>query len=121
MWEQAAQTVSSIFFHDKIEIFEDELTSNEIGEELTTPRSIGTFLCNIENNSSSTRQSQSGVSTPQTLRISLAKDVPISYNKTYTLKILKARISFSNEVWKVDGWVEGQISTVITVSREVAV
>lgn len=121
MWEDAREQVAAVFFKDLVEIYENELEENEIGEETTKPVSIGTFPCNIENSSSGNKEMLSGVSTPQSLRISFAKTVSLDYDKTYRLKIKSARIRFKDEWWKVDGWTEGQISTVIAASREVSV
>lgn len=121
MWEDAREQVAAVFFKDLVEIYENELDENEIGEEITRPVLIGTFPCNIENASSMKKEEVSGVSTPQSLRISLAKTVPLDYDKTYRLKIKQARISFKDEWLKVDGWTEGQISTVIAASREVSI
>lgn len=119
MWEQARRAVAETFFKDSVELYEDRLSLNEIGEEIAEPVLVGTHSCNIENSASSNKEGESGVSTPQTLRISLSKTVPLDYDKTYRIKIKTARIKFKDEWWKVLGWVEGQISTVISASREV--
>ena len=83
---------------------------------------VGNYPCNVQNSESGNNQTVSGESTPQTIRISADKGIPLAYNKTYKLKIKKAKISFDpDEVWRVVGWTEAQISTVISASREVVV
>nr|DAH56655.1 MAG TPA: hypothetical protein [Caudoviricetes sp.] len=121
MWEYARKQVADVFFKDEIELYENNWVENEIGEEFDEPVLVGTFKCNIENGTSNNKDSESGVSTMQSLRISLAKTVPLDYNKTYKIKIKTARIRFSSEWWKVLGWVEGQISTVVNASKEVSI
>lgn len=122
MWEAGRKAVAEVFFKDRIELYENTIVKNDIGEEHVSPVLVDTYNCNIQNGESSTKEGEVGVSIPQSLRISLAKTVPLDYNKTYQLKIKTARISFNeNEMWKVEGWVEGQLSTVITAQREVSI
>lgn len=122
MWEEARRQVAATFFHDTILLYRNEIETDELGEELETPELVGEYACNIENGQSGVAERISGTTTPQTLRISLSKATPLSYDYTYKVKVKSARIAYdSNEYWRVDGWVEGQISTVITASREVAV
>lgn len=118
MWESARNQVAEVFFKDTVRIYRNAVVEDDIGEEHNEPVLVGTYICNIENGTSSTTQNMSGISVPQTLRISLPKDTPLDYNNTYVIVIESARIRFSEEDWwNVDGWVEGQISTVITASR----
>lgn len=121
MWDEARKAVADLFFKDKIEIYENTIVENGIGEELEKEVLVGTFNCNIENAPSGNKNEVSGVSTMQSLRISLAKTVPLDYDKTYKCKIKLARINFKDEWWRVNGWTEGQISTVISASREVSI
>ena len=122
MWEQASQIVQSIFYKDEVQLYECIFTENDIGESIEQLDLVGSYSCNIENGQSGNAQTVSGESTPQAIRVSTVKAIPLSYDKTYRLKVSKARIAFDpDEVWKVDGWTEAQISTVISASREVAV
>lgn len=121
MWEEARAQVAATFFKDVVEIYENGLVENEIGEEIAQPVSLGQFSCNIENGPSGKKEEMLGLSIPQSLRISLAKTVPLDYDKTYRIKIKSARINFKDEWLKVDGWTEGQISIVVSASREVAI
>ena len=122
MWDTARKQIESTFFKDTVAIYELTFVQNEIGEGIKQRTLIGTFPSNVENGQSSVNSTVSGESAPQSLRISTLKSVPLDYDKTYELNIIQARISFDpNRVYKVDGWTEAQLSTVITVSREVAV
>lgn len=122
MWESARKAVASIFFGDVIELYQDTPEENSLGEELEKLTKLGEYACNIENNSSGVSQQASGTSIPQTIRISAAKSLPVSYSNRYKVKIKSARIAYNaTEYWKVDSIVEGQISTVITASRAVSV
>lgn len=122
MWEEASQIVKSVFFNDEIKLYELGFEENDIGEDIELLTLVGAYPCNIENGQSGNSQTISGESTPQSLRISTVKEIPLQYGKTYKVKISSARIAFdTNEEWKVDGWTEAQISTVISASREVAV
>lgn len=122
MWDTARKQIESTFFKDTVAIYELTFVQNEIGEDIKQRTLIGTFPSNVENGQSSVNSTVSGESAPQSLRISTLKSVPLDYDKTYELNIIQARISFDpNQVYKVDGWTEAQLSTVITVSREVAV
>lgn len=122
MWDDARSIVAETFFGDTILLYEDTPKEDDLGEEIADWKLVDEFACNIENSQSSFSQVVSGTSTPQQIRISLTKFLPVSYDKRYRLTIKSARIAFdANEYWKVDGWTEGQISTVITASREVSV
>lgn len=122
MWDEASQVVKSIFYTDEVEIYELGFTENSIGEDIEQLILVGNYPCNVQNGESGNNHTTSGESTPQTIRISASKGIPLAYDKTYKLRIKKAKISFDpNEVWKVVGWTEAQISTVISASREVVV
>lgn len=122
MWDEARSIVAETFFGDVIRLYEDTPKEDDIGEEIADWKLVDEFACNIENSQSSLSQTVSGTSTPQQIRISLTKFLPVSYDKRYRLQIKSARIAFdANEYWKVDGWTEGQISTVLTASREVSI
>lgn len=122
MWKEASQLVESVFFKDSISLYKIGFTENELGEDIESLVLVGIYDCNIENGQSTTTDQISGQSAPQSLRISTVKGIPLQYDNTYKLKIKSARIAFSTtEEWKVDGWTESQLSTVISASREVAV
>lgn len=122
MWQEAREKVAEIFFKDTVQVYKNTPAADAIGEELDNLTLLGEYACNIENGQSGVSRDVSGTTTPQTLRISLTKAIPLSYGHTYKLKIKDARIAYdATEYWKVDGWTEGQISTVISASREVAV
>lgn len=121
MWKAARDIVSSIFFEDEIELYREDLVENAIGEELPTLVLVGKYPCNIQNNATTKRESVSGGSMPQTIRVSLPKETPLDKAKTYVLVITKARLTSTQEQWKVTSWTEAQISTVITAEREVAI
>lgn len=121
MWEEGRALVEEVFFEDEIELFENQIIENEIGEELEQPVSIGRFPCNVQNGATTVQRSVSGQTIPQQLRISLSKGVNIVYDKTYQVRIIKARIRFTSELWNVESITEGQLSTVISASRKVSV
>lgn len=121
MWEEGQAEVADIFFQDEIEFYENEYIENDIGETIEQPTLVGTYPCNIQNAQSTTQSTVSGQSIPQAIRISTLKTLPFDYEHTYKVKITKARIRFSNELWKVDGFVEGQLSTVISASRSIRI
>lgn len=121
MWTKERQIVAEVFFKDKVELFAIEIQETALGEEVEVEESIGTFSCNIESATNAYKETVSGVSVPQSIRISLAKDTPLTNEKRYKLKIIEARITYDPwETWSVQGFVEGQISTVITAQREVS-
>lgn len=121
-WSQGRKQVAELFFQDEVELYVNAITQNSLGEELESPVLVGTYKCNIENQQSTVKYTEVGASAPQALRISLTKDALLEYEHTYKIKIKKARLTYnSREWWKVDGWVEGQLSTVITASREVRI
>lgn len=121
MWQQAGKDVAEVFFKDTIALYLNDFIENDIGETIEQPVLLGEYICNIENGASTTQSTVSGQSTPQALRISTLKGIGLDYTRTYKVKIIQARIVNSDEYWKVDGWIEGQISTVINASREVSV
>ena len=121
MWEQAREIVQSLFFKDTIELYALEYSSTIIGEDIETPVLVGEYPCNIESNGTSLNSTEVGQSLPHSLRISTLKSIPLDKSKTYKVKITQARLNFDSELLKVDSWIEAQISTVLTVSREVAV
>lgn len=121
MWEQAKSIVESVFFKDTVQLYELTFTQNDLGEDIEVPVFVGAYNCNIENQQSQNKRDISGESTPQMIRVSTVKSIPLSYGKTYQLQITSARIAFTNEKWKVEGWTEAQLSTVITASREVVI
>lgn len=121
MWDEARQIVKSVFFGDEIELFEESFVENSIGEEIPELVSVGTFPCNIQNAPAAKKETISGGSMPQNIRVSLSKQTPLDTAKTYVLRIKKARISFTPEDWKVTSWTEAQISTVLQASREVSI
>ena len=122
MWEDARRVVAATFFKDEIELYKNTPREDDLGEQLDDLSLVGTYACNIENGQSGTSTQVSGTSIPQTIRISLQKAIPSSYGYTYKVRIKSARIVYdSTEYWNVVGWTEGQISTVISASRNVAV
>ena len=121
-WSQGRKQVADLFFEDEIELYVNAITQNSLGEEIERPVLVGAYKCNVENQQSTVKYTEVGASAPQALRISLTKDALLEYENTYKIKIKKARLTYnSKEWWKVDGWVEGQLSTVIAASREVRI
>lgn len=121
-WSQGRTQVAEQFFGDEIELYVNAITQNQLGEELEEPVLLGTYKCNIENQQNAVKYTEVGVSSPQSLRISLTKDALLDYGHTYKIKVKKARLTYNSvEWWRVDGWVEGQLSTVLTASREVKI
>lgn len=121
MWSAARDIVKNVFFKDKVELYKSVYTESDIGEDIEELVLVGVYYCNIEENATELLSKESGQVLPRTLRISMPKDVMLSDGETYSVKILEARIVYNSEVMLVSGWVEGQISTVLTVKREVAV
>lgn len=122
LWTAGRQAVASTFFHDEISLYAVAYTDSQLGEELEQEVVVDDFPCNIENSSSIVSHNESGSGSPQSLRVSLPKDVPLSYNTIYKFKIKHARVAYDdNEWWRIDGWTEAQLSTVVTASREVSV
>ena len=122
MWNEARQAIESIFFKDKIRVYELVYTETELGEDVEQETLFGDFNCNIEAGQSLDKETIVGHSTPQTLRISTIKDIGLNYSKRYKLQVLQARLSnLTEDTWIIDGWTEAQLSTVLAVSREVAV
>lgn len=121
MWRKARADIENIFFKDRVAIYLNDFVENDIGETIEQPVLLGEYTCNIENGASGTQSSVSGKSAPQAIRVSTVKGINLDYDKTYKLRIVEARLVHSDEYWQVDGWLEGQLSTVINASREVAV
>jgi len=121
MWESARKEVAEKFFHDRIALYRIDLEYNTIGESIEQEVLIGEFACNIQYTPTELRRQEVGESVSHSMRISLSKEVVLSYDKAYKIKILEARLSFDNSFWRVKGWTEGQISTVIEAVKEVIV
>jgi hypothetical protein len=121
-WDKARNLVSTNFFGDKISIYEMGTTENKIGEETESETLlVDDEPCNVQNNQSQNQLRDGGASTPQGIRISLRKDIPLVYDKRYRVVIKEARLGHTGEHWSVAGWTEGQISTVIICDRRVTV
>ena len=122
MWGEARELVKEVFFEDEIELYVNSYLENDIGESIEEPTLVGTFSCNIQNGASSVQSSVGGQSVPQGIRISTLKELPIDYEHTYQVKIVKARIKFNpDEYWKVANILEGQLSTVLSAERKILV
>lgn len=121
-WTSAKNVVEATFFNDEIQLYENAIVEDELGEEHEVETLVGAYKCNVENSQNTVSNNISGQSSPQSLRISTVKSIPLVYSKTYKVKVIRARVVQSpDEYWRVDGWVEGQLSTVITASREVSI
>ena len=96
-----------------------EEIQDEIGEVSEAPGdSLGSFAGNIQYQPISKEQREQGVVTPQNARVSTIKGIGLVRGERYFLKIVSARVEFdTNEYWEVVDWVEGQLSTVITLKR----
>lgn len=118
-WAGARSLVSETFFEDKISLHPLEGQEDEIGEVSETPGdSLGEFSCNVQYQPISKEQREQGVVTPQNARVSTVKGIGLVRGERYFLKIVSARVEFdANEYWEVVDWVEGQLSTVITLKR----
>ena len=118
-WTGARNIVSETFFEDKISLHPLEEQEDEIGEVSEAPGdSLGEFSCNIQYQPISKEQREQGVVTPQNARVSTVKGIGLVRGERYFLKIVSARVKFdANEYWEVVDWVEGQLSTVITLKR----
>ena len=121
MWDEARQVVESLLFKDKIEIYEETFSTNQIGEEISQLNLIGEFDCNIQYETANRTENVSGGSNPQSIRISLSKEAPIDPEKAYVIKILQARITFNQDKWKLIASRQAQLSTVLTARREVTI
>ena len=121
MWENAKKIIDETFFHDEIELYRNSIETDSIGEEHEVEVLVGTYKCNLQYDPTSVQFDVSGKAVAQTMRISLAKGVDLTYLHTYKVKIKLARLEFDNTFWKVVSWTESQISTVLNVSREVKV
>ena len=121
MWEDARRRVNELFFRDEIELYRNDISIDSIGEEHEEEILVGTYACNIQNDAASITSNVSGKSISQTLRISLVKGVMLEDTYTYKIRITRARLQFNDKFLKVVGFQEGQISTVLTVAREVLV
>lgn len=121
MWNEARQVVASLFFKDKIEIFEEEFSTNQIGEEISQLKSLGEYDCNIQYETGDRVENVSGGSSSQNIRISLSREAPIDPEKAYVIQILQARITFNQDKWKLIASRQAQLSTVLTARREVTI
>lgn len=121
MWQEAIVVVNETFFKDTIELYEEVMQENSIGESIISHQLVGTYSCNVQSLSNNKKKDVSGESMPEGIRVSVTKEIPLSVAKTYKLKIIQARITFTNELWEITGWTEAQISTVIQATREVAI
>ena len=117
MWEQTREQVAETFFKDRIKLYVNEIVENDIGETLEEPTLVDEYDCNIQNIPSTASSAVGGRSNIQAIRISLQKNLPLNSGSTYKVKIVQARISFTDEMWEVNGWQEGQLSTIINASR----
>ena len=121
-WTEGRKKVEEVFFKDSIKLYAIAVVDNELNEELESEVLVGEYRCNIENGNSTVSRNETGSGSPQTLRISLPKGTPLDYRQTYKFKIKNARVFFdSEEWWRVDGWTEAQLSTVVSASRGVSV
>jgi hypothetical protein len=120
-WGDARKIVAETFFMDEIELFRNEITLDDLGEEHENAVLVGTYSCNLQYEPTAVRDDVSGKDIAQLLRISLPKDVPHDYSYTYRAKIKKARMQFDDRYWSVLSWKESQISSVLIASREVKV
>ena len=114
MWEAGKAAVENILFKDTVELLEVQYTTNEIGETIPQQVTLGQYPCNIQNAESQLESAVSGQSNPQTIRVSVPKEIPLDYDKVYSLRIISARIKHTDELWQVSGWTEALLSTVIT-------
>jgi len=121
MWSTARKIVADTFFKDEIELYRNDIQVDSIGEEHEVEVLVGTYKCNLQYDPSLVTSDVSGKDISQTMRISLAKGLPLDSSFTYKVKIKRARIRFDDKFWKVQSWQESQISTVLYVSREVLV
>jgi hypothetical protein len=117
MWEAGKAAVENILFKDTVELLEVQYTTNEIGETIPQQVTLGQYPCNIQNAESQLESAVSGQSNPQTIRVSVPKEIPLDYDKVYSLRIISARIKHTDELWQVSGWTEALLSTVITARR----
>lgn len=118
-WSQARKLVADTFFGDEVEIYPLEEETDDIGESSKVlGDSLGKFSCNIQYTPIGMDSRTSGLVNPQTGRVSTEKTLPLERGKEYALKITKARVQFDpEEMWGIPEWVEGQISTVLTIKR----
>lgn len=121
MWEDARKIVADTFFMDEVELYQNEITADSLGEEHLTETLVGTYACNLQYEPTDVRSEVSGKDIAQVLRISVSKNISLDYSSTYKVKIKKARITFDERYWYVKSWKESQISTVINATREVNV
>lgn len=121
MWEEARQLVRDTFFKDEIEVYRNEIVTDYIGEELEQEVLIGTFKCNLQYDPTQPKYDVSGRDISHTMRISVDKSVPVDSKYTYKIKITVARLKFDTSYWRVNSWQEGQISTILLVTKEVRV
>ncbi len=121
MWSETRKRVADMFFQDTIALYRIDTVDNSIGESIEQEELVGEYKCNLQATMTELRRMEVGASNAHSLRVSLTKDVPLSYNEAYKVRIIQARISFDNSLWRVKGWTEGQISTVLEIVKEVVV
>lgn len=118
-WKPARQAVAQVFWHDRFKVYASKPTTNDIGEETEeTGASIGEFEGNVQYQPISKAAKESGIVTPQFMRISCPKSINLIRGQLYAVEVTKARVQIKqNEIWEVMDWVESQISTVINCKR----
>jgi phosphohistidine swiveling domain-containing protein len=118
-WTNARQIVAGTFFGDKFALLEVTPIADDLNEETELLSSlVGEYDCNIEYAPISKVAREAGIVSPQQMRVSCEKGVPIIRGRKYAVQIISARLQIQvNEVWDVLDWVEGQISTVINCRR----
>lgn len=118
-WSNARNLVASTFFHDTVSLCPLVPVEDDVGEVCHEPgQPLGDFLSNLEYQPVSSSYKEAGMTFPQYARVSLSKDIQLDRNTKYLLRIVQARVTFDpEEIWEVVDWVEGQISTVLTIKR----
>lgn len=122
MWAKAKTTLEQFFFKDMVALYETVIEEDSLGEDIDSLELVGQFKCNIELAPSLYKEGVVGISVPQRIRVSTAKDFPITPQKTYALKIVKSRAGFDPlEDWLVVSTIENHFSTIIDAEREVSI
>lgn len=121
MWENAKKIVENVFYKDKIELYQNKVVVDYIGEEHYQEVLVGEFVCNVQYMPAEIKQAPTGVDIGQTLRVSIDATIPLDYANTYKLKIKEARVDFDDRFWEIRSWTQSLISTVLIASREVYV
>ena len=118
-WKGAGEAVKSIFFEDTFALLPQVIEIDDIGEEVANPGEvIGQYVCNAQYQPISKQQKEQGLVTPQVLRISCQKSIPLVRGNVYYIKLIEARIQHNtDEVWEVTDWTEAQLSIVIMCKR----